>query len=424
MNKIGSIKLIFQLAWKNILRNKRRTILSGLALFLVTLIIDVYMATEYGSLDDMKYNFTHNELGVIRVRNPLYTENERITPLNLYVEDTNSVIQEIKKIPHVINALPKISTAVAVYKNGETKACPIYGVDFKNGYNLSDKDNQILEGSLETVTGENPEKNVVVSKNFSQKYELHAGDKFTFMTRTAGNGTNGCTVKISAVVSFADSDYSGSVILMDFYTLSKLLRMHGNAAEILVITDDWENEELTENVILQMEKNELIKNLEILPWYRGNTLYAIFRYADVMYGIMAFIFFLLSAIVIFNSTLMSVMERKKEIGSLLSLGMGPHTVVILFLMETVIISAIAAGIATLISSVIITIAYHTGIDLSGSVYSSMEGFNVKLMLYPHLGLKHYIEFFVMGFLTAVIASIIPARMALKVQPAEALRSEN
>ena len=424
MNKIGSIKLIFQLAWKNILRNKRRTILSGLALFLVTLIIDVYMATEYGSLDDMKYNFTHNELGVIRVRNPQYTENERITPLNLYIENTDSVIEEIEKIPHVIHALPKISTAAAVYKNGETKACPIYGVDFKNGYNLTDKDNQILEGSLESVTNGNPGRNVVVSKNFSQKYELHAGDKFTFMTRTAGNGTNGCTVKISAVINFADSDYSGSVILMDFFTLSKLLRMYGNASELLVITDDWENEELTENIILQMQKIESIKDHEILPWYRGNTLYAIFRYADVMYGIMAFIFFLLSAIVIFNSTLMSVMERKKEIGSLLSLGMGPHTVVILFLMETVIISAIAAGIATIVSSIIITIAYHTGVDLSGSVYGSMEGFNIKLMLYPHLGLKHYIEFFVMGFLTAVIASIIPARMALKVQPAEALRSEN
>lgn len=98
MKKASNLKFIFQLAWKNIRRNKRRTILSGLALFLVTLLIDIDMATEYGSLGDMKYNFTHNELGVIRVRNPRYTENERITTLTLYVENTSDVIEEIKKI--------------------------------------------------------------------------------------------------------------------------------------------------------------------------------------------------------------------------------------------------------------------------------------------------------------------------------------
>ncbi len=425
MKKASNLKFIFQLAWKNIRRNKRRTILAGLALFLVTLLIDINMATEYGSLDDMKYNFTHNELGAIRVRNPRYTENERITPLNLYVENTSDVIEEIKKIPHVVNVLPKISTAVAVYRNGETKSCPIYGVDFVNGYNLSDKDNQILEGDVDLVKNGNAGKNVIVSRAFAQKYDLHAGDKFTFMARTASNGTNGCTVKIAAIVNFADSDYSGNVILMDFYTLSNLLRMNGNAVQLLVVTDDWENNQLTEKVLADIKKIPSIADYEILPWYKGSTLYAVFKYADIMYSIMALIFFLLSAIVIFNSTLMSVMERKKEIGSLLSLGMGGHTIVFLFLLETIIISFIAATAGSILSAIVITITEHTGINMAGSVYdSSMSGFNIKTMLYPHLDFKYYLEYFAIGFFTAVIASIIPSRMALKVQPAEALRSEN
>ncbi len=201
--------------------------------------------------------------------------------------------------------------------------------------------------------------------------------------------------------------------------------MNGNAVQLLVVTDDWENNQLTEKVLADIKKIPSITDYEILPWYKGSTLYAMFRYADIMYSIMALIFFLLSAIVIFNSTLMSVMERKKEIGSLLSLGMGGHTIVFLFLLETIIISFIAATAGSILSAIVITITEHTGINLAGSVYdSSMSGFNIKTMLYPHLDFKFYLEYFAIGFFTAVIASILPSRMALKVQPAEALRSEN
>ena len=59
--KSGNISLLFTMAWKNIRRNKRRSILTGGALFLVTLFVTLYMATEYGSMDDMKFNIVHNK---------------------------------------------------------------------------------------------------------------------------------------------------------------------------------------------------------------------------------------------------------------------------------------------------------------------------------------------------------------------------
>ena len=148
------------------------------------------------------------------------------------------------------------------------------------------------------------------------------------------------------------------------------------------------------------------------------------EFTDLLYFIYAVIFFLLSAIVIFNSSMMSVMERKKEIGSLLSLGMGPHTVVILFLLETVIISAIAATSGALVASVLVNITGHTGINLAGSGFAAMDGFSIKMILYPNLSFGRYFEFAFTGFAMSVIASVIPSRMALSVQPAEALRSES
>ena len=100
-------------------------------------------------------------------------------------------------------------------------------------------------------------------------------------------------------------------------------------------------------------------------------------------------------------------------------------VVFLFVLETIITSVIATVSGSVAAFVLISITNKTGINLAQfSAFNTYEGFNIKMILYPSLTFWRYIEFALTGFLTAVFASIIPARMALTVQPAEALRSEN
>lgn len=201
--------------------------------------------------------------------------------------------------------------------------------------------------------------------------------------------------------------------------------MNGNATEILVFTEDWQDVEKTKKLASFLKEKEEFSSLEITPWLEGNSFLQLLEFTDQIYFVFALIFFILSAIVIFNSSMLSVMERKQEIGSLLSLGMGGHTIVFLFLLETIITSAIAAVLGSVTAGIIINITNKTGINLAQfSAFNTYEGFNIKMILYPNLDFCRYVEFALTGFLTAVIACIIPARMALNVQPAEALRAEN
>ena len=245
------------------------------------------------------------------------------------------------------------------------------------------------------------------------------------MTQTARNGTNGCTLTVQAVIHLSDGDYAGNFIFMDFDQLSSILRMNGNATEILVFTEDWQDIEKTKNLAARLKETEEFASLEITPWIEGNSFLQLLEFTDQIYFIFALIFFALSAIVIFNSSMLSVMERKKEIGSLLSFGMEGKKVVFLFVLETIITSVIATVSGSVAAFVLISITNKTGINLAQfSAFNTYEGFNIKMILYPSLTFWRYIEFALTGFLTAVFASIIPARMALTVQPAEALRSEN
>ncbi len=417
-----TFSLLCNMAWKNIKRNKRRTVLSGGALFLVSFVICFWMAMEYGSMDDMKFNIVHHQFGTIRVRNPEYTKNERINPLSLNIEDTSSVIEQLLQVEGVTQVEPVISSGIAVYKDGETTISPVLGINLQTHYLLRDKDNQLVAGNFEDLYL-NPKK-VIVTDRFAKNKGLDAGDKFTFMVRTANNGTNASTVTIGAIVHLSNGDYSGDYIFMDFLELSRILRMNGNASELQVFTEDWENNSLTEAVLSRLQANDDLKGLEMTPWLKGTAFASMIQFADLIYFVCALIFFMLASTVIFNSTMMSVMERKKEIGSLLSLGMTPRSVQLLFLLETIFVSAIAAILGTLLGALVVNITGTHGINLANSAYEVMEGFSLKMMLYPHLSLGKYFEFGFTGFAVAVIACIIPSRMALKVEPSEALRNEN
>ncbi len=428
--KSGNISLLFTMAWKNIRRNKRRSILTGGALFLVTLFVTLYMATEYGSMDDMKFNIVHNKMGVVRIRNPLYTKNERINPLSQYVPETQKILAELSSIPEVTKAEPKIVTGAAVYQNGDTKGVTLLGIDFSLSNYFKDKDMQIFSGDLKPFTeNTQPQKNrkrlCVVTEHFAKTFNLKAGDKFTLMTQTARNGTNGMTLKIQAVVHLSDGDYAGSFIFMDFTELSSALRMNGNATEILVFSDDWQNTKKTKALAEKLKSIQDFSTLEIVPWIEGNSFLQLLEFTDQIYFVFALIFYILSAIVIFNSSMLSVMERKKETGSLLSLGMDEKAIVFLFVLETIMLSALGSISGSTLAAILINIANKTGINLAQfSAFNTYEGFNIKMILYPNLTFPRYVEFALTGFFTAVIASIFPALMAMKVQPAEALRTES
>ena len=91
---------------------------------------------------------------------------------------------------------------------------------------------------------------------------------------------------------------------MDFLQASSLLRMNGNATEILVFTEDWQDVEKTKKLASFLKEQEEFSSLEITPWLEGNSFLQLLEFTDQIYFVFALIFFILSAIVIFNSSML------------------------------------------------------------------------------------------------------------------------
>ena len=124
---------------------------------------------------------------------------------------------------------------------------------------------------------------------------------------------------------------------------------------------------------------------------------------------------------IINTMLMAVLERKRELGMLMSVGMNKSKVFFMILFETIFISCIATPIGIALSYWIISYFGEHGIDLS-IVGKGMENFGVGSQVYTYLPNNLYLNISIMTLIVAFISSLLPARRALKLDPAEAVRA--
>ena len=118
---------------------------------------------------------------------------------------------------------------------------------------------------------------------------------------------------------------------------------------------------------------------------------------------------------------MAVLERKKELGMLMSVGLNKRKVFLMIVFETIFISLVAAPIGILLSYLLISYFGIHGIDLS-VVGEGLEEFGIGTRIYTKLSLNNYWTISVLTLIVTFLSSLIPARRALKLNPAEAVRA--
>jgi len=125
---------------------------------------------------------------------------------------------------------------------------------------------------------------------------------------------------------------------------------------------------------------------------------------------------------IINTMLMAILERTRELGMLAAIGMNKQKIFSLIMLESVFLS-LTGGIIGIIMGVLLTLyTNHTGINL-GSLTEGFEKIGYNPILYPSLNIIYFINLTLMVVATGILASVYPARRALKLHPAEAIRNE-
>jgi ABC-type lipoprotein release transport system permease subunit len=291
------------------------------------------------------------------------------------------------------------------------KVTGIVPEDEKRVTNLHSK---LIEGFYFEEDRRNP---IVIGKKLAEKLKVKLKSKVVITLQDMEGNMTGGAFKVVGIFESANTAFDENNVFVKKSDLGRLMLADNHTShEIAVLLDQNEQLQATSNSL----KNKLPK-LDVKTW---REIMPEVSLVESSFGITMVIFIgiILLALLfgIINTMLMAVLERTKELGMLMAIGMNKAKVFTMILLETVMLSFVG-GICGILLGWALNLYFGVkGIDL-GAWSTAYKSIGFDTLVYTKLSLSISLEIAVMVIVTGVIASIYPALKALKLKPAEAIR---
>jgi ABC-type lipoprotein release transport system permease subunit len=402
---------LIKIGWRNIWRNKKRSLVVILSIILGLyggLIISSLMIT----LNSQRMNTAINTyLADIQIHNKEFSKEYSLsdTISNIhYLEEKLKNDNRVKSYSKrtVINGMLSNSTG--------SYGVNVLGIDPEFEIKVTNVYTKIIEGDYFESKRENT---MVVGKKLADKLDLRLRSKVVITFQDINGDITSLLFRIEGIFKSGNSMFDDyNVFVKNNSIFSNLPDLNGyHEIPILTINND-----VTESLKLDLQK--INNTLDVKFW--GDIAVEL-AYANKMMSSFLYIFMLIVlsglSFGIINTMLMAILERKKEIGMLMSIGMSKIYIFLMICLETVFLSLVAIPFSVLITYITIDYFSVSGIDLS-IVGSGLENFGIGTILYLKLPSEYYFNLSLLVILISFISSMFPAIRALKINPAEATKS--
>ncbi len=404
--------MIWEIAWKNIWRNKVRSIII-LSAISVGLFGGVFAsAVIRGSFTQVVEKALKTEVPDILITKKGFTDNNEIQYI---ITDTEYIINQINHIPEIaaISSNSVVASMISTAKTG--MGITVCGVD-------TEKEKQVFElyktipDSLGSYLDESRKNTIILSQTLAKKLNTRLRSKVVLTFQSLDGELIGGAFRVAGIFnSNTKTDDTHVFVIND--DLNELAQINDNSSHTI-------NIRLTKDARPDILKNQISGILgneyTVQTWKELRPDLAM---SDELMEMMSFLilFIILTALgfSIINTMLMVVLERTKELGMLQAVGMNKRRVFTMISLETIILTSIGGIIGILSSSLFIGYCSTTGLNI-GFTTDIIPG--VDAIIYPKIISSDYITVGSMVFITGFLSSVFPARRALKMNPAEVVRN--
>ncbi len=403
-----------RIAFRNVFRNGRRSLLSIIAIAVAAFSITMLFSVLEGIKVDVRHNAWNYETGEVRIRNADFDRYEHLNPTQYVVPEYRQIVDLLHERPRVSQVSPRINIPAGAFRDGRQIAARGIGIDLELERRYQDLESIVAEGRLpEAGTSE-----AILGRTLARDLGVELGGQATFLTQTRLRTSNAFTVDVVGLAEFPIPALNQSVFMLPIESASRYLRMQGGVSEILVKSDNGDLEALLSDV-REVVKDRESATLNVTPWTEVSGGWAYLQMADAVYMIVALVFFILGSTVVINTTMMTIHERTLEIGTLGAMGMRGSELVRLFFNEAAYLG-LAGSLIGVLAGIGVTIPLQEiGIDFGEAM--DMANMDISAVLYPVLNLRSTLFVFFYSSVVAMIASVFPARRAARLKPVEALR---
>jgi putative ABC transport system permease protein len=406
---------MFKLALRNVLRNKRRSFLTGLSIAFAVMIVIFLWTFVSGIVVGMFNNYVTGSVGHIRVLNTDYLKRETMLPLSATVPDYQRLITTLEQDQSVKLATGRIKFGVLMDIKGRSKPVLGVGIDPQREEAVLGLSQKMVSGTvLMAGTSE-----TVVGAGLAKELGLKTGDTLTVITQTAHGSLSGLNLKVAGIFSLGIASVDNRTFYLSLDQAQRLLDMDGRVTEIFLLI---KNPDQAVQVAAELGR-KLPAGLTAVPWQANGFLFYMMTIIKNLYAAIYAFILLLASFTILNTMFMAVMERTREIGMMKALGMKEGEIGRLITLEALILGTIASLIGAAGGTLLAYYVSTAGIDYTAA-FKSIRDVEIPLS-YIYRGEFSWLTILVgfsLGVLFSVLASIFPARRAAKMEPTEAMKA--
>lgn len=404
---------IIQIAWRNVWRNKLRSLVVIVAITLGLWGGIFSYAFMQGMGEQQVYSAIHTETGHLQVNMQGFRQNR---DLQINIADVQHAEQAIQKIPGVKSVSSSIQLTAIASTADASAGVMINGVAPGQYAAVSQLGDYLIAGSFFKEDTRNP---ILIGQQLADKLHAKVGSRLVFTLQTYTGEISYFAFKVAGIYKLHNSEFNESMVYVRREDLAKAIGFPQNHASVISVLLD--RNDLTEDVKTSIQK--AIAGMQVQTWEELSPMIQLMSATlDQMSMIFVLIILLALAFSIINTMLMAVLDRTREIGMLMSVGMNQRKVFGMIVWETLFLSFTGAMAGLAMSMVTITYFGSAGIDLS-VISAGINAFGFSSHVYPTLDAGFYPKFALMVILIALLSSIFPARRAIKLKPAEAVRGE-
>ena len=408
------MKTFIKLSWRNIWRNKRRSlvVIFSMALGIFAMIFSI------GFMNGMNIQAVENtistSLGHIAIHSDGFQENMK---LQYNFKPDKLIYEKIKKNNSYKAHAPHVKIQGMVRSSEASKGVIIIGIDPEQEKKISKIHDYTMKKNGSEFLTDPMEESILISKEMGKKLDLLAGDRLVLMLQDRENKIVGTGLKVKGFYETPISSFDKYVVYTGINRLQEITGIGDNISEITILL---KNKNSVDEVKKSLTGSINNKGLEILSWkdMAPNLVSAIELFDSMMY-IFFSIIFITVVFSVANTLIMAIMERFHEIGVMKSIGTRPSMIFFMVIFEALSLGIVGLALGISTALLAIFILSFSGIDLSFYM-ESMRVYGSGSVIYPVIKILDIVIAVIIITFTTLIASLYPAVKAARIKPLEAL----
>lgn len=397
---------LLRLAIRNVLRNRRRSVITFSAVFLAVAVMVILDGLSVGMVAGIRDAMVLGQSGALQVHRKGHLAALEGASLDRTVSADDAFLARVSAVPGVTGVSPRLVLGAMASTGDQTIVALFRAFDPRLEARVCPR-----RGELPTLTRPGA---VVFTPELAEAIALEAGETVTLLGSDVDGALNAVEAELAGTYGLPGLPTAERRFgFLPLELAQELVRLPQGATEVAIALEDLDQLEVVRERLQRAlgPEYELVSWRELAPWVDGAMATNAF-----MLGLLSAIFLFVALLGIVNTMLMSVLERTREIGTMMSLGARRGDILRLFLLEAGCLGFLGGALGAITGSAVVFGLGVRGISLQ------LAGMAAPLHLHPATSPGFVLVMVAVATLGAVVAALWPSFRASRLRPVQALAS--